>query len=867
MPQHIALRQPLARLFLRKLIGAYVLLGVVILGVQLVLEYNVHRQRLVADLRSMATTFSPGAASALWDFQEGSLQSMVSGIGLQSDVVEVEIKGGTDSQSFYWRSPDGALPSAKLSVEVPLVVVDRTGVPRAVGQLVISSNEDRLWKRLRAVVWSIFEVGLALMLAMGVVVWLLVKRLVVRPLLDFSQQVNALNRASVQELIHLDYTEVSEIATLQSGFNGLMHQVGEDQKRIEEQNTNLEHKVAERTQDLEAANKAKGEFLARMSHEIRTPMNAVIGLSQLTLRTPLSALQRDYLQKVLGSAQALLGIINDILDFSKIEAGKLTLESIDLDLQAVLENLFNVVSLKADEKDLALVQSQASDVPTNLIGDPMRLGQILLNLVGNAIKFTEHGEVSVAVTVAQRMADRVRLRFCVQDSGIGMTTGQMTSLFQSFHQADGSVTRRFGGTGLGLAITKQLVELMNGSVWVESQPGQGSRFYFEVDLGLNDAAPARIERRLHETDDPWKRRKTDAIAGARVLLVEDNAINQLVARNFLELNGVHVDVANNGAEGVEMALHGAYALVLMDIQMPVMDGLSAARKIRATPGFAQLPIVAMTANAMVTDHQNSLDAGMNDHITKPIDQSQLTDTLLRWIAPRLSGAVPSPAMELACAIPADTTSTDVRTDLPASAELDTQRGLLQVGGAVDLYRTLLQNFLDTHAPDADHIGSALASGAVDDARRMAHTIKGTAATLGASALAQHAAELERAVVQHDAVATTTALDATQRSLQALCADLQRYFTGRATPYQSVQREATPAEHATLLEGLQALAPLLATADLDAIRVATQLGQTLAQSPWGDVLGALQSQIGSMDFAAAQTQVRDLLQRLGAPSVA
>lgn len=596
-------------------------------------------------------------------------------------------------------------------------------------------------------------------------------------------------------------------------------------------------------------------------------MNAVIGLSQLTLRTELTHLQRDYLQKVLGSAQALLGIINDILDFSKIEAGKLTLETIALDLHEVLSNLFNVVSLKADEKGLNLVQSLGDDVPTQLLGDPMRLGQILLNLVGNAIKFTAQGEVAVSVTVAQRHEGRVRLHFCVQDSGIGMTADQVASLFQSFHQADGSVTRRFGGTGLGLAITKQLVELMHGRVWVQSAPDQGSRFYFEVEMGVNSAEPRQVERRVRDANDPLGRRKTDAIAGARVLLVEDNAINQLVARNFLEINGVQVDIANNGAEGVDMALQGHYALVLMDIQMPVMDGLSAARKIRATPGFEALPIVAMTANAMVTDHQNSLDAGMNDHITKPIDQNQLTETLLRWIEPPAPGSVPAAWVKPAPWVPVVHDSCSDPTDLPASAELDIPRGLMQLGGAVDLYRKLLQNFLELHAQEANHIAGALAQGESGEARRMAHTVKGTAATLGALTLSQRAATLEHAVLQHDAPAAAEALGAMRASLEALCADLQGYFAARMPARAGIQRDATPAEHAALLEGLQALAPLLAAADLAAIGVVTQLGQSLAQSPWADALEELQGQIGNMDFAAAQTHVGDWLQRLGMQAAA
>ena len=857
------LRRPLAEIFLRKLIGAYLLFGILIFGIQLVVEYRSHRQQLVDSLQTLATTFAPGAAAALWDFQENSLESMVSGIGLQSDVVAVEIQGTKGNQSFSWTSPDGAQASPALRVELPLTLVDRAGVRRSVGVLVIASNEDRLWVRLRSVIFSLFQVALSLMLALGVVVWVLVNRLVVRPLLQFSERVNALEGASTQEAIDLDHTAVREIATLQAGFNRLMHQVGEDQKRIEEHNSTLEHKVAERTQALEAASKAKSEFLARMSHEIRTPMNAVIGLSQLTLRTDLTPLQRDYLQKVLGSAQALLGIINDILDFSKIEAGKLALEQIDMDVNAVLEHLVNVVGIKADEKGLALHQQIAPDVPLHLIGDPLRLGQVLLNLVGNAIKFTEQGHVSIAVTVVERTAQQVRLRFCIEDTGIGLMPAQVNSLFQSFHQADGSVTRRFGGTGLGLAITKQLVELMQGQVWVDSTSGVGSRFFVEMAFGISTTAPVQVERRVREIDDAQTRRKTDPIKGARVLVVEDNAINQLVARNFLEINGVQVDIAHNGAQGVEMALGGHYALVLMDIQMPVMDGLTAARTIRATPGFENLPIVAMTANAMVTDYQNSLDAGMNDHITKPIDQNLLTQTLLRWIAPRPQPGVPPTG-------PAE----HAPVELPTSAHLDTARGLSQLGGATDLYRNVLKSFLDSHADDAHSIRRALEQAHTTDARRMVHTLKGIAATLGATALSRSAAELEQVLREHDtpsaqdAQATATALAAVQHHLQGLRHDLAAFFAAFAVDVPVVQRAATAAEQAILLQGLQQLAPLLLAADLGAIDVGAALRQQLAQSPWKGALDALQTQIDTMAFAAASVQVSDLLRQLGgAPATA
>ena len=773
-------RQPLAEVFLRKLVAAYLMLGVLIFGLQLVAEYHNHRRQLMDGLHAIATTFAPGAAAALWDFQEGSLQYMVSGIGLQSDVVAVEIKGEKGNNSFTWKSPDGAQASTVLRVEVPLTLIDRAGAPHTVGSLTVASNEDRLWSRLRGAIFSVFQVAVALMLALGVVVWLLVNRLVVRPLLRFSDQVNLLEGSSALKPILLGPTSVEEIATLQTGFNRLMRQAGEDQKRIEEHNDTLERKVTERTHDLEAANKAKGEFLARMSHEIRTPMNAIIGLSQLTLRTVLTDLQRDYLQKVLGSAQALLGIINDILDFSKIEAGKLTLEQIDIDLTAVLNNLFHVVGLKANEKGLVLKSLIAPDVPVYLVGDPMRLGQVLLNLLDNAVKFTSSGDVSIAVTVVQRHVEQVRLCFCVKDSGIGLSAQDIDGLFQSFHQTDGSVTRRFGGTGLGLAITKQLVELMGGRVWVESTVGQGSRFLFEAQFAVRAAAPMRVEHRVDAADDTRVGRKIDPIRGARVLLVEDNAINQLVARNFLEINGVLVDVAHNGAEGVEMALRGNYALVLMDIQMPVMDGLTAARTIRATPGFEHLRIVAMTANAMVTDYQNSLDAGMNDHITKPIDQTQLTETLLRWIVPqttRLPGAAESPVEDGSASVSASVLK--ARLALPVSVHLDCERALAQLGGSAEFYRNLLQTFLANHGDEVQRMEHAMAQTQTADVRRMVHTLKGTAATLGATALSAGAAVLEKALLQQDDHAVATALSEVQLMLQGLCADLSAFFTARA----------------------------------------------------------------------------------------
>jgi two-component system sensor histidine kinase/response regulator len=515
--------------------------------------------------------------------------------------------------------------------------------------------------------------------------------------------------------------------------------------------------------------KAKSEFLANMSHEIRTPMNAIVGLTQLTLQTSgLTDTQRDYLDMIQGAARSLLGIINDILDFSKIEAGKLSMENVGFQLEDVIDGAVNLSAVRANEKNLELILEIAPSVPTSLVGDPMRLGQVLNNLMSNAVKFTEKGRVSVKISTVQESPREAILKFTVQDTGIGLTPEQISKLFTAFNQADSSVTRRFGGTGLGLAISKRLVEMMGGSIWCEGAPGQGSSFSFtglfgvadsgrryasrqedfgdvtalaaddyqpalvvlsrELEtLGLNvlscaggeealsilkeraaGAKPVdiafldwkmpvldgiqtaeRIKKELPPERQPLiviitandrnevqtlaegagvravlskpimvsgllnvlndilptsprrlkkakKREDMDAsslahLKGAKILLAEDNEVNQLVAKRLLKNAGFEVDIANNGLEAFDKVRANKYDLVLMDIQMPEMDGLTSTRAIRALPGYADLPIVAMTAHAMSGDRDLSISAGMNDHITKPINLSDLFAALNKWI--------------------------------------------------------------------------------------------------------------------------------------------------------------------------------------------------------------------------------------------
>jgi len=436
-----------------------------------------------------------------------------------------------------------------------------------------------------------------------------------------------------------------------AGFDGLITDITSRKQALEELRSHrdqLEEAVRERTAQLEdamkraeVANQAKSEFLANMSHEIRTPMNAILGMSHLALESGLNAQQFDYVEKLHRAAGSLLGILNDILDLSKIEAGHLTMERVPFELGDVLDDMATQIGMKTAEKGLALVFELAPQLPTALEGDPRRLGQVLLNLGNNAVKFSERGEIAVKVGEIERDAAAVLLSFEVRDSGIGISPEQQQRLFQPFSQADSSTSRRYGGTGLGLAISSHLVRLMGGEIGLDSALGSGSRFRFTARFGWNDQAPSRPAGQHASREGRRDGSASDChanLAGARILLVEDNPINQEIARHVLSRASLVLRTANNGQEALDWLERESFDLVLMDCQMPVMDGYAATRALRQNPRWRALPVIAMTANAMVGDRERVMEAGMNDHIAKPIKIEEMFATLARWILPAAAGA-------------------------------------------------------------------------------------------------------------------------------------------------------------------------------------------------------------------------------------
>ncbi len=492
----------------------------------------------------------------------------------------------------------------------------------------------------------------------------------------------------------------------------------------------------------ESANQAKSQFLATMSHEIRTPMNGILGMLKLLRHTELSPRQADYARNAEGATQSLLGSINGILDFSKVDAGKLELESSRFALGDVLRALSVVLLNAGDTKPVEVHFQVAPDVPAFLVGDALRLRQILLNLAGNAIKFTDQGGVVISVQLLRCTADHAELEFAVSDTGIGIPQDKLDYIFEGFSQAESSTTRRFGGTGLGLAISKRLVRLMGGDLRVESRVGTGSRFYFQLRLALatdepesssrQEAVPAPLAAPEEPPPQPLALPDGTRLAGLRLLVVEDNPLNQQVARELLERSGAQVVVAGGGLAGVEQALAATppFDAILMDLQMPDIDGFEATQRIYAQPRLRQMPIIAMTANAMESDKADCRAAGMCDHVAKPIDLEQLINTVLRHV---------------------------VRHTGSAADIVDSESAIQRLGGSREFYQTVVAAFRKEGVTQCTGLLQAVSQADYPTALRQVHTLKGLAATVGAKPLSAAAAHTEVLIKQ--LVGTTMELGA------------------------------------------------------------------------------------------------------------
>ncbi len=769
-----------------------------------------------------------------------------------------------------------------------------------------------------------------LVFILAVIVGILTARSFTRPIYQLVEAIRSMAMGNLEQQVHI--YQKDEIGELAMAFNEL----GKELRK------NIEQKLA-----ANAANKAKSEFLANMSHEIRTPMNAIIGLANLALKTELTAKQQDYLGKIQTSARILLGILNDILDFSKIEAGKLNLEFVDFSLHDVMDNLSDMFSNEVAEKGMEMVISVGPDIPSGLKGDPLRLGQILINLTNNAVKFTEYGKIVIKAESVESQDSEAKsqkpimLRFSVSDTGIGIPSEKIPGLFASFTQANGSTTRKYGGTGLGLAICKRLVEMMKGKIRVESKSGKGSIFYFTAVFGRQTVLKPVFGHEHHRTltsaeepvlprdeTDPGteepvfslaqdvtgpRAKSEEKIKGARILLVEDNNINQQVAIEILESIGVFVNTTDNGKEAVEAIFglpiedcrlkpddektsdnqrfsimnHQFYDAILMDVQMPEMDGIEATKAIRAweseiaNSNYSELriPIIAMTAHAMKGDQEKCFEAGMDDYVTKPIDIEQLFSVLSRWIKPgnlkietgnlkietgNLKIETGNWKLETGN-LESKTGNRHPATGIPGIPGIDTESALKRLRGNKKLLWELLTDFSRDYKNTADEIRNALKCGDTELAIRLSHTVKGISGNISAKELYKASLNLEKELRENNTGNIDSLLDNFEDILIQLLKSIEDKVKNEIQDVKSETRNTVHLiqDHEFKAEPLLTeLAELLQQKNVRAETCLKKIKTHLAAFGLTEEIQQLERQINVFDFKNALKTVARIAETFG-----
>ncbi|MBS0353630.1 MAG: response regulator [Proteobacteria bacterium] len=1008
----MATPQTLSKRLLRTMLPGYLIIALTMTAAQLAIQYVSISRSVDDDLISLARTVEPGITTAVWELDAVQLASIAKGVRQNAIVTGVRVDSAEDQQLVE----DGDVPrpgdSAGRAIlkrykcaALPLVYQAKGVAPRRVGQLTLYSNRDVVLDRVAYGFGVVLLDSVLFTLGLWLIFQWTVRFRLSQAVTRVAKAVKSWRfRPDDAPVDNIDYPYRDELGELVSAFNDSRRRLFDSLRELDALNRNLETMVDARTaeltkakEDAEAATRTKSEFLSNMSHEIRTPMNAVLGMLYLAQQAELTPDLRSKLAKAQGAARSLLGIINDVLDFSKIEAGKLEVEEVEFALDGVLEQVTDAIGYEAARKGIEFLIRYDPAIPTRLLGDPLRLGQILLNLCGNAVKFTEQGEVELALHALNIRNDALSLQVCVRDSGIGMSEEAQARMFEQFSQADQSTTRRFGGTGLGLAISRRLVELMDGRIWVEeSRPGKGTSICFTVHLrvppqagtaawalaegagpllkgvrvllvednhaareilgemlrflhveatavgtGIEALAALRnpgatpydlvlmdwhlpgvhgdeVARLIGSDPSITQRPKvvmvtsygrddvmrlaeragvegflvkpvspsmlldtllsvlgrvrllppaseglpmetggghggTARLAGARVLLVEDNDMNRDFASELLRSEGVEVDEAHNGQEAVFKVGEHDYDAVLMDIQMPVMDGLEAAMRIRALASsptrqrVAEVPIIAMTALAMEQDAARCLAAGMNDHIAKPIDPQRLFEVLLAFVSPKLAqrGALPaSEAVSMAASA--------CPPDLLALTCFDAEGGIRRIGGRPEAYRRQLKRFREHYSNAISELRRLLRERGTA-AAAYCHALRGVTGNLGAGPLYAQLMLVDEAL-RNDVLPDEVVLLRAEAQFVEAIGEIDALTSANSRLAQGEARRLAP-------DALQVLLKRLGDAleyDLGAVEgLLGELRAGVADTPLAADIDALAAEIDIFDLDAARHRLGKL----------